>query len=299
MDPIIDLGRKYENRKWLSITRLDFSLRSHGDNNAISRNVHTLSDFFKELNQSGTLENTLVIFAGDHGNIVDEYVRNQIGALESRLTMAYVIVPPWFKIKYREEFDNLKFNGRNKLTSHYDLYKTLKAVLSKEYMSPPEVADVDPQNPGVSLFQRIPEWRGCTEAGIPAQFCLCESYSPVETTDLRVIKGVQTLVQTLNDKLKVTGDLCIRYEEFSVNASRIRSSGDMLQITVNLHPYPFPANFLAFVQLTRTGIEVTGFERLDIYKKMSVCLDKMDEKDLLESKFLAMSCVCKDILRTQ
>ena len=131
------------------------------------------------------------------------------------------------------------------------------------------------------------------------QFCLCESYSPVETTDLRVIKGVRTLIQTLNDKLKVTGDLCIRYEEFSVNASRIRSSGDMLQITVNLHPYPFPANFLAFVQLTRTGMEVSGFERLDIYKEMSVCLDKMDEKDLLESKFLAMSCVCKDILRRQ
>ena len=294
---MIDLSRNYENRKWFSITRLDFALRSHGDNNAISRNVHTLSDFFKQLNQSGTLENTMVIFAGDHGNIRDEYVRTQIGTLESRLTMAYVIMPPWFKTKNAEQFDNLKFNSGNRLTSHYDFYKTLKAVLSKEYMNPPGVADVDAEHPGVSLFQRIPEWRGCTEAGIPAQFCLCESYSPIETTDLRVIKGVQTLIQTLNDKLKVTGDLCIRYEEFRVNASRIRSSGDLLQITVNLYPYPFPANFLAFVQMTSTGMKVTGFERLDIYKKLSACLEEMDEKDVLESKFLAMSCVCKDILR--
>ena len=174
----MDLGKKYENRKWLSITRLDFALRTHGDNNAISRNVHTLSDFFKQLNQSGMLENTLVIFTGDHGNIRDEYVRTQIGALESRLTMAYVIVPPWFKAKYGKEFDNLKFNGENRLTSHFDLYKTLQAVLSKEYMNPPEVADVDTQKPGVSLFQRIPEWESVLKQAFLLNFVFVNHISP-------------------------------------------------------------------------------------------------------------------------
>ena len=174
-------------------------LGTHKNLNGISRHVGTLSSFVKNLQTSGVLNNTILYFGGDHGNgRAENYFNTEIGAYEARMPLAYLIIPRWFQTKYKKVYENVKFNAKHRLTSHYDLYHTLRALINKEYKYLPDVAHVDEKHPGVSLFQPLPEWRGCKEAGVPAHYCLCEFFILLPHDDPTVVKASEVIVAAIN-----------------------------------------------------------------------------------------------------
>ena len=71
------------------------------------------------------------------------------GEYEARLPMMYGIFPRQFREKYPEAFNNFKFNSKNRMTSPFDIYYTLKAIVSKDYSTP----NYDPKDHyGMNLF---------------------------------------------------------------------------------------------------------------------------------------------------
>ena len=270
-------------------------LGTHKDLNGISKTVRMFGDFLKGLQTSGVLDNTIVLFGGDHGNgFVEDYFKTQIGSYEARLPLAYVIAPKWFQTKYKKAFDNLKFNGENRLTSHFDAYKTMKAIINQEYKNPPDVPTVDEKHPGVSLFEPLPDWRGCKEAGVPAHYCLCESFKVLPDDDPRVVKGAEEIMKSLNQKLAPAEGLCVKYTQFHVNISKITTTGDALLIILKMVPYP--GNFRAYVKVSGSSYIVQDIERLDNYRDLSSCLDKLAEKNVFQQDTpMASFCVCSDL----
>ena len=294
-DWVAEFTRKYKNNKWAAFSYMNRPLGTHKDLNGISRNVRIIQEFLTSLQHSGALNNTIVFLGGDHGNgRAENYFDTEIGSYEARLPLGYIITPKWFQTKYQTAYNNLKFNGRERLTSHFDTYKTFKAIMNQEYKHPPEVARVDEAHPGVSLFQPLPEWRGCREAGIPSHYCLCDSFQPVPQTDPRVTEVSRTIVETINGKLEPAGELCVKYSQFHVNVSKISSSGKGFSIVLKLIPYP--ANFRAYVNIEGDSQTVQDIERLDNYRDLSVCLDKLEEEQMFRTdNHLASFCVCSDL----
>ena len=290
-----EFTEKYKDNKWVALTYINRPLGTHKNLNGIARNIPILKEFLQNLQKSGVLDNTVVLIGGDHGNgFIEDYFKTQIGSYEARLPLAYAIFPKWFQTKYKKAYDNVKFNGKNRLTSHYDTYKTFKAIISQEYKNPPDVAQVDEEHPGVSLFQPLPEWRGCKEAGVPAHYCLCESFTPLPHDDPRVIKACRTIVDTLNQKLQSTGDLCVKYENFHVNISKITETGDGFSIILKMIPYP--GNFRVYVRKEGDTYTAHDVERLDNYRDLASCLDKLGEMDTFkQDSHLASYCVCSDL----
>ena len=295
LDWMTDFTRKYKDFRWAALTYMNRPLGTHKDLNGIGRNVGIIESFLRNLQTSGVLDNTIAFLGGDHGNgFVEDYFKTQIGSYEARLPLGYIITPKWFQNKYKTAYNNLKFNGRERLTSHFDTYKTLKAIMNAEYKHPPEVSMVDEAHPGVSLFQPLPEWRGCREAGIPAHYCLCESFTPLPSDDPRIIQGATAIMNSLNQKLEPAGDLCVKYTQFHVNISKITTTGDALSIILKTVPYP--GNFRAYVKVAGGSYTVHDIERLDNYRDLSSCLDKLAEKRVFTHDTpLASYCVCSDL----
>lgn len=123
-------------------------------------------NMFQQLNSLGTFENTVLIVMSDHalrwGGLCSQ------AKYENKLPALFVAVPKWLKRVHPELEINLPENAR-KLTSPFDVYKTLQAIVGGNYM---EMGNE--YGPGLNLFSHIPENRSCNAAGIPYHWCVCQ-----------------------------------------------------------------------------------------------------------------------------
>ena len=56
--------------------------------------------YLKAMKKSGILNNTMLIFLGDHGVRYGPIRQTYIGALEERLPTLFIALPEWFRAKY-------------------------------------------------------------------------------------------------------------------------------------------------------------------------------------------------------
>jgi arylsulfatase A-like enzyme len=77
------------------------------------------------LNDNGHLNNTALFILGDHGTRFGTIIRTKQGKLENRLPALYIVLPPWFKVKYPIAWKNLCNSNRDKLVSSFDIHRTL------------------------------------------------------------------------------------------------------------------------------------------------------------------------------
>ena len=125
--------------------------------NAVRYQDAIIGDFFNHLKQEGLLENTIVLFASDHGESLAEH--HNIGHVESNYTetisiplLAYI---PEGIISNAEK-SQLKKN-RNQLTSNIDIAPTIVDLLNLEHE--PKLQKHIAKYTGFSLLKPIPDDR--------------------------------------------------------------------------------------------------------------------------------------------
>lgn len=123
-----------------------------------------VKQFLENLQQSGALNDSMVILLSDHGIRFGDIVSTTRGFYELRLPMNFISLPVWFRQEYPEKFSNFLENSR-KLTSNFDLHMTLQDVLK---MSTGIYGGTDLKAcPSCkSFFEKTEQERGCPDAGI-------------------------------------------------------------------------------------------------------------------------------------
>lgn len=122
---------------------------SHDDYNLIGVADDDLLEFLTNLNESGALNNTILVMMADHGHRFAE-IRNTIqGKQEERLPFFSFTFPKWFQWKYKDIYKNFQSNT-DKLVTPFDIHRTLKSVLHLD-----NVKDADINERSVSLFTKV------------------------------------------------------------------------------------------------------------------------------------------------
>lgn len=86
----------------------------------------------------------------------------------------YVVVPPWFQKAYTTGYKNLVAN-RKRIITALDVHKTLRYMLARPPLSMlwNHSLGESEHKTGISLFNKIPWYRTCEQAGIPETYCTC------------------------------------------------------------------------------------------------------------------------------
>ena len=152
-----------------------------------------LENFLSDFKDKGYFDNTIFILFGDHGSRISGARASIEGKLEERMPFLSVTVPKWFKTKHKDFYASL-LNNTKVLTSHYDLYGTLRHMLT--FPNTPKVKT------GQSLFKKInPETRTCKRAGIADHWCPCLGYVSVSTNDLFIRSLAEKSLTFINELL--------------------------------------------------------------------------------------------------
>ncbi len=254
--------------------------------------------FFKNLQRRGVLNNTLIFFGGDHGVVRDhKYMKYRAGHYESKLPIHYVIVPPWFREKHKQEYSTLKFNSKHRLTSQFDIYTTLQYLLNKGYVTNTRGTEgyTDPSTIGLNLFTEISQNRTCAKAGVEANYCACGSQVSIPNTDPRALKAGQLLINGINAFLETTNGKCVKYEKFVVtSAYTVLPTQDIM---VSIRTRPAQALLRSTVQLNGGEITLFGLERLEEYTPVTQCLADNNDRSLANGTLVRRryACICKDV----
>ncbi|CAN8008487.1 unnamed protein product [Ixodes pacificus] len=158
--------------------------------------------FLSELLTDGHLDNTFLFFFSDHGHRFDSIRETFVGRIEERLPF-FALRPPsksdWLDPEVDLDPTKSFQSNSGRLTSPYDTYETLRDILSlgrNGSQTDKRVSDF-----GISLFRTIPANRTCEQAGVPSQYCSCDSETPLDLSDPVVAKSALALVEKLNQLL--------------------------------------------------------------------------------------------------
>ncbi|CAM1331984.1 Uncharacterised protein g10734 [Pycnogonum litorale] len=164
-----------------------------------------LLKFFKRIFSGSILDNTLVIFMGDHGMRDGELRKTMTGKIEERNPFLSLILPEWLRKQHPRQVKNMEMN-RNRLTCHFDIHETFKHILNYKHENWQH--DSKDATYGISLFEEIPVSRTCKDAGIPDHFCACNTYNKLPFTDERIIKSAQLSIDKINSVTENHRKIC-------------------------------------------------------------------------------------------
>lgn len=179
---------------------------SHHEINHVKKNERAVLALLKDFKAKGYLENTLLIFMGDHG-IRYGSVRQQVqGKLEERLPLYSMAVPSWFPSRYPDVYRIMKTNTA-RLTSWFDVHATFRHILN--FPTPPAN-----MSRGISLFTEVPATRTCKDAGIANHWCPCLEWATVDAKHSQVQNAALASVEFMNHLLSTE-------EESSVSCAKL------------------------------------------------------------------------------
>ncbi|XP_021356975.1 uncharacterized protein LOC110452651 [Mizuhopecten yessoensis] len=178
-----------------------------------------------DLQESGALNKTAVIFYSDHGIRFGKIRETYVGKLEERLPFMYVILPKWFLEKYPNITKNLKINS-NRLTTPFDIYETLRNILNFTG----ETRTVPAEQRGVSLFDEVPFLRSCQTAGILPHWCTCPIHQTMSTSHPQVQNIAVNIVLSINKQLDGYSSMCAYLNlDIVLNATKLIPSDKVLR----------------------------------------------------------------------
>lgn len=238
----------------------------------------------------GILNNSIVIIMSDHGARFPPSIDLSSGWYDVRLPAMFISLPTWFKDKHPDAAKGLEIN-QNRLTSPYDLYSTLKDILRLSGRVPSSQNDVAHSCPTCqSLFQPVPVNRTCDQAGIPSQFCTCQTFKPVRDAKLAekaaefAVAHINQVVQEKLVKLKLSGSLCLQLSLKKVLRASMSSTKTLL---LKIETHPGHANYEVGVQYHTKGKE-TVFQidgmitRQNLYGLHAFCVQDLELKNFCE-----------------
>ncbi|XP_037082450.1 uncharacterized protein LOC119103104 [Pollicipes pollicipes] len=71
---------------------------------------------------------SIMLFFSDHGMRFGPVMRTELGGYESRMPFFYVLLPPWYAVRYPQRVRHLRANAR-RLTTFFDAHATLRHLL--------------------------------------------------------------------------------------------------------------------------------------------------------------------------
>lgn len=195
------------------VTKFVFGFHSEYSHSAVSEaNLadDPVTEWMKNLNKTGILNNTILFMMSDHGHRFSVARSTLQGKYEERLPFFSVITPPWFKKVFPNAHRALKINGADRLTTPFDIHATFQDILAyiNQGMDTHEKHVIDSKwSRGLSIFREIPIERTCDNAQIPIHWCACSSWVPVldYLSDDTAIKAVTTVIDSVNELIKSSG----------------------------------------------------------------------------------------------
>ncbi|KAF1751284.1 hypothetical protein GCK72_017838 [Caenorhabditis remanei] len=139
---------------------------THDDPNNLEMLDHTLFHRLDYLNRTGSLENTILIILGDHGNRVHPLNRYTFaGKIEERAPYLSILVPPRFRKLFPEKYRNLRENSQ-RFVSNFHVHSTLKFITSLS-------KNLESSRRNKSLFELQPMNSTCQDNRVISNHCLC------------------------------------------------------------------------------------------------------------------------------
>ncbi|CAL1533649.1 unnamed protein product [Lymnaea stagnalis] len=277
---------------------------SHDDMTHLKIADEHVFNFYRVLQKSGYLNNTVLITFSDHGPRWGPIRSSINGMYEGRTPFAIFTFPKWFLEKYPDVARNLNTNT-GRLTTHYDTHATLTDLL---YFRGNGDAPVRKNKHGISLLQKIPKNRTCKDIPIPEEYCLC-GQSTVERLDTSTEPAkilAKTTLAAINLKINKTICVALKIEEIlqvvKVELPKNLSEGkhDKYLFRVRLQTTPGHAVFEATV-FAREVVPQTSFwgtknhfiidvaeriDRLNLYRGQADCVS--------DARIKAF-CYCKNL----
>lgn len=160
--------------------------------------------FFKRLDSSNYLNESIILLVSDHGIRWGPIRSTKQGRLEERLPFVFLLVPQSFRDKYSVAFNNVKINSE-RLTTPFNIHATLIDLLDLESIQNEKIISRSMESYGnlrnISLFLPIPSNRTCQMAGIADHWCTCHRDVTISKSSIEVIEGSAHLVRFLNKLL--------------------------------------------------------------------------------------------------
>ena len=191
--------------------------------------------FFDTIHKAGYLNNTILIFFSDHGIRFGEILQTNQGYLEERLPFMFIVPPPGFKDTHPLAYRNL-YNNRNKLTTPFDIHATLEMILENKYHNEIKSHGASTKK-GVSLFAPISSGRTCADAGIPAHYCTCQSWTQLTSNSTNVRTIVEGVVTKINTKIRHSSK-CAQLSLHKINTAKLSNRIKLVKKQVH-HYYRF------------------------------------------------------------
>lgn len=227
---------------------------SHDSINLIGVADEDITNWLKSMKTSGLLNNTVLIMMSDHGNRFAE-IRNTLqGKLEERLPFFSFVFPDWFKRKYKGAYHNFQ-NNVKRLTTPFDVHETLQDLLHLQMKG---IIKKPAHSRAISLFNRIPEHRSCSDAFIEPHWCSCLSWKALnDTTSEEVIRASRAVLEAINKFTKDYRNICaeLRIEEVKWSAKLVPQK-NLLHFKSNKDTDGFVADLSANTKITNDMYQV-------------------------------------------
>ncbi|XP_005103961.2 uncharacterized protein LOC101860834 [Aplysia californica] len=269
-----------------------FSRPTHDNANKATSVDEHYENFLKGVFEQSGLEDTFLIFFGDHGARSTEYRKTFDGSIEERAPNMVIYIPPRFRNAHINLYNNLVTN-MNRLTTNFDIYQTLQDIADSRFQ---EKINVSKVSRGISLFSEIPASRQCEDAGILVHHCLC--YGGISIADVTTMRRVgRVVVVDINSLTKQRRDSCDIMKLKTVDNLILlkgRVGGKQGFYRVMITTEPGDAKFEATVSYSarhfpfrRITLRTEGLiSRINVYRGQSDCVQHNDQ--------LRMYCHCKD-----
>lgn len=170
---------------WLTVLAHECSIAAkHADT--------IFAKFLREVDK----KNTIIVFMGDHGEVFGQFRETVQGWYEDKLPSLWIYLPDKLKARFPQWVESLHINSK-RLTSHFDLYKTLVHILQTfdtENLGR-ETYEKQSHQYGQTLFQPVPENRSCSDAGVPEGYCACSEPQSLNVSDPQVLTAVNVALQ--------------------------------------------------------------------------------------------------------
>ncbi|KAG5667627.1 hypothetical protein PVAND_015601 [Polypedilum vanderplanki] len=265
--------RKYKNDSFFGFFWTNSF--SHDDVSMPKRYDSTMKNHLENIEKSGVLNNTIIIFLSDHGMRFGPIRKFFTGWLEERLPFLHIYIPQQFKAQHPELVKNLEINA-DRLISPYDMFVTFKHILmlSGEYNETMTLtADGCPTCQ--SLFYEVPSNRTCKDACIPRVWCTCTSFSEINKNSDLIKKAANFAVTQLNEDLSIYPQ-CAKLELKNVlSARRSTTTNSILDFLVSFDVMPSEGEMEATVRYSSDSKEmklIGEISRINKYGNQSSCI---------------------------
>lgn len=245
---------------------------SHDELSMASKMDQRMKFYLDQLEQLGILETSIVIFFSDHGMRFGPIRNVFIGWLEERLPYFYIWLPKSFQLAYPEFAENLRIN-RDRLTSPYDVYVTLKHILKlpDDYTFDDAEFSAFSCPACQSLFTEVPIERSCSDAGVEKVWCTCTDFEETQLSDI-VYKAVNYAIDVMNKELEIQ-PRCTKLKLKQISSARKSTRQRITDYLINFNVSPSDAQLEVTVRHANDSFSTIGSaSRLNKYGNQSWCI---------------------------